>query len=146
LRQIKAAIGVSGETSPMDQTSAQDLTVVVVDDDPAVRRALAFSLDLAGFAVETYGSGEALLLRGPPASSVCLVLDERLPGLSGLQTLTQLRDRRVGLPAILVTSHPGPLFRAAAAGAGAPILEKPLLGETLVAAIHSLTAPTALNV
>jgi FixJ family two-component response regulator len=110
-------------------------TVFVVDDDAAVRRALAFALDLEGFEVETFDSGEAFLLRAQPAQRGCLVLDERLPGASGLDTLRQLRARRVDLPAILITSHPNPAFRAAAAKAGAPILEKPLLGETLVAAI-----------
>jgi len=110
--------------------------VFVVDDDAAVRSALAFALDMEGFAVETYDSGEALLLRDPPTAPGCLVLDERLPGASGLDTLRQLRARHVDLPAILVTSHPNAPFRAAAAQAGAPIVEKPLLGETLIAAIR----------
>jgi len=122
-------------------------TVFVVDDDAAVRRALAFALDLDGFEVETFDSGEALLLRAPPSRPGCLVLDERLPGTSGLDTLRQLRARHVDLPAILITSHPNAAFRAAAAVAGAPILEKPLFGETLVAAIEealrSATVPPA---
>ncbi|TAJ72005.1 MAG: response regulator [Phenylobacterium sp.] len=115
--------------------------VFVVDDDAAVRRALEFALDLEGFAVETFDSGEALLLRLPPEGPGCLVLDERLPGVSGLATLRQLRDRQVDMPAILVTSHPNAPLREAAARAGTPILEKPLLGETLVAAIHRLLEP-----
>jgi len=115
--------------------------VFVVDDDSAVRLALAFALDLAGFPVETFESGEALLLRDPP-ENCCLVIDERLPGVSGLETLRQLRARHVDLPAILVTSHPKPAFREAAAAAGAPILEKPLLGDTLIAAINAAIAPS----
>ena len=113
-------------------------TIHVVDDDAGVRGALAFTLDLEGFAVETYSSGEALLLREPPQGPGCLVLDERLPGVSGLDTLRQLRARHVDLPAVFVTTHPRPAFRAAAAALGAPILEKPLEGETLIAAIHDL--------
>lgn len=123
--------------------------ILVVDDDGAVRRALEFALDLEGFAVETFESGEALLLRSAPLPQGCLVLDERLPGVSGLNTLRQLRGRGVDLPAILITSHPGPALREAAARADVPILEKPLLAETLVAAIHSVLgppeAPPALN-
>lgn len=115
--------------------------VFVVDDDAAVRRSLAFALDLDGFDVETLESGEALLLRDLPTDHACLVLDERLPGASGLETLRQLRARHVDLPAILVTSHPKAAFRAAAAAAGVPVLEKPLLGETLIAAIHKAVAP-----
>lgn len=114
------------------------LTVYVVDDDAAVRKALEFALDLDGFVVETFASGEALLLRARPALSGCLVLDERLPGISGLETLHQLRARNVTLPAVFVTSHPRPAFRDAAARAGAPIVEKPLEGETLISAIHEV--------
>ncbi|WP_068879180.1 response regulator transcription factor, partial [Phenylobacterium sp. CCH12-B4] len=104
--------------------------ICVVDDDDAVRRALEFALDLEGFAVETYASGEALLLRTQGDEPACLVIDERLPGVSGFDTLRQLRARHLGVPAILITSHPKPAIRAAAAAAGVPILEKPLLGET----------------
>jgi len=116
-------------------------SVFVVDDDAAVRSALAFALDMEGFAVETYDSGEALLLRDPPTGPGCLLLDERLPGVSGLDTLRQLRARHVDLPAILVTSHPNAILREAAARAGAPILEKPLLGEALIAAIRDALEP-----
>jgi DNA-binding response OmpR family regulator len=123
----------------MDQRLVQTpTTVYVVDDDSAVRRALAFTLDLAGFAVETFETGEALLLRDPLHGLGCLVLDERLPGVSGLGALRQLRARGVDLPALLVTSHPKPAVREAAAIAGVPIIEKPLEGETLVSAIHQL--------
>ena len=123
----------------MDQRLPQiPTTVYVVDDDSAVRRALAFALDLEGFAVETFESGEALLLRDRPQGPGCLVIDERLPGVTGLDTLRQLRARAIDLPAILVTSHPKPSFRAAAASAGVPILEKPLEGATLIDAIHEL--------
>lgn len=123
----------------MDQRPLETpTTVYVVDDDSAVRRALAFALDLAGFAVETFTSGEALLLRDRPTGAGCLVLDERLPGASGLDTLRQLRARQIDLPAILVTSHPKPACREAAAIADVPILEKPLEGETLINAIHQV--------
>lgn len=123
----------------MDQrVSPPRPTIYVVDDDEAVRRALAFALDLDGFTVETFSSGEALLLREPPTAPGCLVIDERLPGISGLDTLRQLRARHVALPAVFVTSHPKPAFREAAARCGAPIVEKPLEGETLIFAIQQI--------
>ncbi|MBL8770909.1 MAG: response regulator [Phenylobacterium sp.] len=121
----------------MDQSLSRPL-IVVVDDDLAVRRSLEFALDLEGFAVETYESGEALLLRNAGQTPACLVLDERLPGVSGLGALRQLRARHAETPAILITSHPGPRLREAAASEGVPILEKPLLSETLVAAIQAV--------
>ena len=118
-------------------------TVYLVDDDDAVCRALAFALDLEGFVVETYVSGEALLSSAHPQAPGCLVIDERLPGASGLDTLRQLRARKTDLPAIFITSHPKPAFRDAAARAGVPILEKPLEGETLIAVIHGLLGSAA---
>jgi len=139
LRNIKAPGIRAREYGAMDLSRNRSI-VFVVDDDAAVRRSLAFALDLDGFDVETLESGEALLLRELPSDNACLVIDERLPGVSGLDALRQLRARHVDLPAILVTSHPKPAFRAAAAAAGVPILEKPLLGDTLIAAIRQAVA------
>lgn len=115
--------------------------VIVVDDDAAVRRALKFALELDGYRVETCESGEALLLRELPRDAVCLVLDERLPGISGLDTLHQLRLRQVDIPAILMTSNPKPRLRAAAAAAKAPIVEKPLMGGALAGSIRTALNP-----
>jgi FixJ family two-component response regulator len=115
--------------------------ILLVDDDLALLDALRFSLELEGFEVETFPSGEALLMREPPPPGACLVLDEKLPGVSGLATLRQLRERKVEAPALLITSHPNPRLRAAAAKAGVPIVEKPLLGDALVESIRSAMAP-----
>lgn len=114
--------------------------VLVVDDDAAVRSSLAFSLELQGFDVATCESGEALLVSDLPSGGACLVIDERLPGISGMETLRQLRQREVTLPAILVTSHPKPDLRAAAAAAGVPIVEKPLIGDALMTSIRRALA------
>ena len=114
--------------------------IYVVDDDEAVCRALGFSLDLEGFAVNVCRSAETLLATDLPASDAVLVIDERLPGMSGLEAVRRLRARGVRLPALLVTSHPKAALQDAAAVAGVPILEKPLLGETLVAAVRECLA------
>jgi FixJ family two-component response regulator len=114
--------------------------IVVVDDDAAVRAALEFALELEGFRVRTCDSGEALLLLDLPERDACLVLDERLPGISGLEALAQLRRRGSRLPAVVITSHPGPRLRSAAASAGVPILEKPLMGEGLVNSVRAALA------
>jgi FixJ family two-component response regulator len=115
--------------------------VVVVDDDPAVRGALTFSLELDGFDVEAFDSGEALLLSQLPPRPTCIVLDQRLPGISGLEALRQLRARHVESPAILITSHPQRSVVEAAAEAGVPIVEKPLLGDALLRDIHRALTP-----
>ncbi|WP_293373788.1 response regulator [Phenylobacterium sp. SCN 70-31] len=143
MRHIKARAGPPPHPGPMLAPVPDPPIVFVVDDDDAVRRALAFTLDLEGFRVETFESGEALLLTAPDAAVDCLVIDERLPGASGLETLRLFRDRRAGVPAILITSHPKAAFRAAAAEAAVPILEKPLTGDLLAPAIRDAIAARA---
>ena len=113
-------------------------TVHVVDQDAAVRHALAFSLDLEGYDVRTYASSEALLQSAEPLQSGCLVLDENLPGMSCTAALKALRARQVELPAIFLASRARPACRAEAAEAGVSIFEKPLLDGTLVKTIQAL--------
>lgn len=115
----------------MDQSLPPPL-VVIVDDDAAVRSALAITADLDGYRVQTCASGEALLQLDLPATGACLVIDEQLSGLSGLTALSRLRHRGCSLPAVLITSHPSRQLRWTAARAGTPILEKPLLGDGLI--------------
>ena len=111
--------------------------VVLVDDDRALRLALTFMLELDGFAVMALESGEALLQADLPPAPVCLVLDQNLTGLTGLEALTVLRARMEHLPAVLITSHPRMSTRETAAALGAVIVEKPLMGESLSAAINA---------
>jgi FixJ family two-component response regulator len=112
-------------------TTQPPATIVLVDDDAALRTALTFMFELDGFKVRTFASGEELLggeLPNPPA---CLVLDLNLSGMTGLDALARLRARGVGTPAVLITSHPSPGVRATAAAVAAVIVEKPLLSDAL---------------
>lgn len=111
-------------------------TVILVDDDAALRTALKFNLEIEGFDVVTCESGEALLLSDLPAAPACLVLDYNLPGISGLDALVQLRDRQVRLPALIITSNPPAKVRDGIRAVHARLVEKPLLGDTLVGSIH----------
>lgn len=72
-------------------TSGVTPVLLVVDDDPSVRRSLARLLRSAGYAVETFGSASELLAREPLSTPGCLILDVRLPGLSGLDLQAMLR-------------------------------------------------------
>jgi FixJ family two-component response regulator len=110
-------------------------SVYLVDDDQALRTALKFSLELEGFDVQTYESGEDLLRANLPRRGGCLVLDQNLPGLSGLEALSVLRSRAVKLPALLITSHLAAALRETARNARATLVEKPLLGDVLVGSI-----------
>jgi FixJ family two-component response regulator len=110
--------------------------VVVVDDDPAVRGSLKFSLEIEGFAVHLYDSGTALLAVSDLPTCCCLVIDQKMPGISGLELISKLRARNIATPAILITSHPSVALRTLAATANISIIEKPLLNNTLLECIH----------
>lgn len=111
--------------------------MVLVDDDPAVRTALAFSIEMEGYRVATCPDAKTLLAFDLPKTGACLVIDERLPDGSGLKALAELRAAGCGLPAALITSHPNRRFRSEAAQAGAPILEKPLIEDGLITWIRT---------
>jgi len=110
--------------------------IVVVDDDQAVRNSLKFSLEIEGFAVRTYQGPQELLAESELPQQGCLILDYKLPGMSGLQLLAKLRDRKVYLPALLITTHPSLAVYEEASRAGAQVIEKPLLGEALLNGIR----------
>lgn len=117
-------------------TISRPSNVVLVEDDHAVRQSLAFTLELEGFTVLALDSGEALVSCDLPPGPACLVLDQHMAGLTGLDALAELRRRGAGLPAFLITSHPSAAVRTQAAALKARIVEKPLLGDVLVTAIR----------
>ena len=113
----------------------------VVDDDPAVRNSLKFSLEIEGFAVSVYASGRELLQEHSLSNFSCLVLDQYMPGLNGLDLAAKLRERQLSVPVILITTHPSKALVARAKEGGVLIVEKPLLGNVLVEKIRDLIAP-----
>lgn len=122
---------------------AGQLTAIIVDDDVDLLGALRFSLELDGLRVITHPSAESVTAEPLPLERACLVLDYRLPRDNGLDLLASLRAAGVTLPAILVTSNASPDVRRRVRAAGAVLIEKPLLGDTLVTAIRSVLAPQA---
>jgi FixJ family two-component response regulator len=112
-------------------------TVLVIDDDPAVRNSLKFALEIEGFSVRLYPTGAELLDEKDMPESGCLVADYHLPGMNGLDLLTRLRERNIRLPAILITTHPSAAVRNQAASAGVHLIEKPLLNDTLFEGIRA---------
>ena len=111
-------------------------TVVIVDDDPAVRNSLKFSLELEGFAVRLYADGGELLADLDLPANGCLVIDQVMPGTSGLDLVDVLRKRGISNPAVLIVSDSNPQVRRRAAVAGVAVIEKPFFGNTLVDAIR----------
>jgi two-component system response regulator FixJ len=117
--------------------------ILLVDDDPGIRASLKFSLELEGFAVEAFASGEALAHLPDFPDASCLVLDHRLPGMDGLTLLALLRRRGVTQPAVLITGLGSRAIRERAAEAGVMVIEKPLLCDALTAAIRTYTSMPA---
>jgi two-component system, LuxR family, response regulator FixJ len=113
--------------------------IMLVDDDPAVRAALVFSLELHGFDVEACANGEEAIERANWRSAACLVIEQRLAEGNGLALLSRLRRRGLLAPAVILTTNPTRRLRRQVSQAGAALVEKPLLTDTLVAALHLLT-------
>jgi FixJ family two-component response regulator len=116
--------------------TAKRPVVAVVDDDLAVCGSLKFALELEGFAVRTYHSGAELIHVGDFEGFDCFVVDQRMPGMTGMELVEVLRARRVLTPVILIISHPNAALSARAQKAAIPIVEKPLLGNALVERIR----------
>jgi two-component system, LuxR family, response regulator FixJ len=117
---------------PRTELSKPPQVVGVVDDDAAVCNSLKFALELEGFAVRTYAGGAELLGAGDIAGCDCFVVDQRMPEMSGLDVIAQMRERHISAPAILIISQPSARVNARAAKLHVPVVEKPLLENTLV--------------
>ena len=112
-------------------------TVLIVDDDAAVRSALKFALEVEGFSVRLYPGPEAVLAELDLPCCGCLVVDYRMPVMDGLELVETLRERQVTLPAILITGRASNHLRTFAARAGIQqVLEKPLSDGALIAVIR----------
>jgi len=120
------------------ELSAPGVVVIVLDDDLAVRNSLKFSLEIEGFTVRSYASGAELLGAGDLTDCRCLVVDQHMPGMSGLDLIDMLRSRHFSAPAILIPGDPSPSVRARAGKASVPIVEKPLLGNALLQKIRDM--------
>jgi two-component system, LuxR family, response regulator FixJ len=118
--------------------STSEFVVFVVEDDLAVLNSLTFSLEIEGFKVHGYATGEELLNADNFADCDCFVVDQKLPGMNGPALIARLRDRHIDAPAILITSHPDSWLRKQAENAGVWIVEKPLLGNNLLDRIHDV--------
>jgi two-component system response regulator FixJ len=111
--------------------------VLVVDDDEAVRGSLKFMLELEGLDVRLFEDGEALLRERELPARGCLVVDHKMPRLTGVDVLRRLNARDVHLPAFLITARLTDGIGEAAAEAGfAAVFEKPLHDGGLVEAIR----------
>src|SRR5579872_4669232 len=117
--------------------SEPESMVFVVDDDPSVRSALGRLIGTVGMQVQLFGSANEFLASELPNVPSCLVLDIRLPGISGLTLQRQLAETDVQIPIIFITSHRDVPMTVRAMKAGAvEFLTKPFHDQDLLDAIH----------
>lgn len=111
--------------------------VIVIDDDPSVRSSLKFLLSTVGLQTETFDSANSFLAKKRPDVPSCLVLDVRLPGLSGLDFQRELAARNICIPIIFLTGHGDIPMTVRAMKAGAvEFLTKPFRDQDLLDAVR----------
>jgi two-component system response regulator FixJ len=117
---------------------AGEPTVFVVDDDVAVRDGLRLLLGTVGLRCESYASAAEFLAAYDPGMAGCLVLDVRMPGMSGLALQEELVVRRITLPVIIMTGHGDVPMAVRAMKTGAmEFIEKPFRKQVLLDAIRA---------
>ena len=121
---------------PRSTTSAEEAIVFVVDDDASVREALSSLFRSVGLQVETFGSAHEFLQSKPPNAPSCLILDIRLPRLSGLDFQAELAKADIRIPIIFMTGHGDIPMTVRAMKAGAvDFLTKPFRDQDMLDAV-----------
>jgi two-component system response regulator FixJ len=122
---------------------ASDTVVYVIDDDDAARDSLAFLLDTAGFSVRAFESAMAFLDQLARLERGCIVSDVRMPGITGIELLQRLRDRKIDWPVIVITGHGDVSLAMESIKAGAmDFIEKPYPHDELLGAVRSALVDT----
>jgi FixJ family two-component response regulator len=130
---------VTERTKPsLLQTSDDQPIVFVVDDDPSMRRALTNLFESVDLRVEAFGSAQEILQSKPPEVPSCLVLDIRLPGLSGLDLQTDLAKANIHTPIIFITGHGDiPMTVRAMKSGAVDFLTKPVRDQDMLDAVRA---------
>lgn len=111
--------------------------VFVIDDDPSVRSSLKFLLSTVGLQAETFDSAQSFLHKERPEVPSCLVLDVRLPGVSGIDFQRELTARNISIPIVFLTGHGDIPMSVSAMKAGAvEFLTKPFRDQDLLDAVR----------
>lgn len=117
--------------------TVEEATVFIVDDDASVCKALKRLIQSMGFKVVVFDSAKNFLEQGSHERPACLVLDVRMPGMSGIELQEQLRNAGVSIPIIFITGHANVSMTVEAMKAGAlDFIEKPFDDQKLINAIN----------
>lgn len=117
---------------------ANNECIYVVDDDEAARHSLEFLLKSAKFTVETFASASDFLKSLSVLDGACVITDIRMPGMTGIELLKELKKRNSVLPVIVITGHGDvPLAVEAMKSGAADFIEKPFDDEVLLQAVRT---------
>jgi FixJ family two-component response regulator len=126
------------------ESDADALPIIMVAvRDNALREAIGFSLAAEGYQVRLFSSGEDLLAAEGLADVACFVVNQRLPKMTGLSVIETVAERGLSGRAVVLTTRTTEHLRTTCRRLGVPILEKPILGESLNACIRGLLAHPA---
>lgn len=119
-------------------TSFENLTVFIVDDDPDVRDSLGLLLGLRGYRTALFACAENFLAAWRPGFAGCIIADLKMPGMSGLELQKELASKEISLPLVMLTAH-GDVnsARQALREKAIDFLQKPFREEELTAAIDT---------
>ncbi len=127
--------------SEMGEGPGMNQTVFIVDDDPSICEGLANLLDSVGIPTKAYGSAEAFKDRWSQEEGGCLLLDARLPGISGIALQEKMRATGIHLPIIFMTAHGDiPMVRKVMKAGAVEFLTKPFQKEELLRAVKEAFA------
>ena len=120
----------------MKELADSGQTVFIVDDDPAIRESLCNLMESAGLVTRQFTSAEEFLALSSQDPAGCLVLDVRLPGMSGMELQSRLIKSGLSIPIIIMTAHGDiPMVRNAMKAGAVEFLTKPFQDEELLTAI-----------
>ncbi len=121
--------------------STKRKTVIIIDDEPGVLKALERLLGLSDFITEVFDSAEAFLQRSDTSDVACIVLDINMGGMSGIEMRCRLKAMDSTIPVIFMTALDTAAVRRAAMDAGCTaFLQKPFSGQALIDSIKNATS------
>jgi FixJ family two-component response regulator len=125
----------------LDNTLLKTANIAIVDDDEPLLEALGSVMKAAGYSIDTFPSAEEFLDAPERSNAECLILDVRLPGMSGIELQRRLLDADIQIPIVFVSAHGDASLRAIVMEAGAAeFLNKPVRSETLLRAVRAALA------
>jgi len=123
------------QTAPVKKNAP---TVFIVDDDPAVRDAIRWLMEQVKLKAQVFGSADEFLANFTPGTRGCIILDIRMPGMSGLELQERLKSARALIPIIIITGHGDVPIAVRAMKAGAiEFLQKPFNDQLLLDTVQS---------